>query len=314
MQEWMSRNQDQPDKLALMSKVANQPHGFWFGDWNTDIRTDVDNLLSRAQNYAAAINSYADPAQRKKVLVGLVIYNMYQRDVCSGLSGGGSPAPQAYKNWVDGFTAGIGIRPDLVISIVLEPDALPDMDCMDATQQQIRLDLINYAVQALAAAPNVYTFLDAGNSAWTVADPQHPAWNSVQVMADRLARAGISRAYGFSANVSGFEYLSPTLVYTNDLYETLRTAYSIQIGGATIDTARNGRGPLQDNSTPYPWCNPPGRALGDRPQFELRYKFPILLFWWKPPGESDGGCRPGEPDGGTFMPDYVLGLSSKALW
>ncbi len=38
------------------------------------------------------------------------------------------------------------------------------------------------------------------------------------------------------------------------------------------------------------------------------------LLWVKPPGESDGTCRPGEPSAGTFWVDYALGLAHAAGW
>jgi endoglucanase len=86
-------------------------------------------------------------------------------------------------------------------------------------------------------------YLDAGNSAWVPVD----------VMAARLGAAGIALADGFALNVSNFNATGAELGYGN--------ALSSRVGGRhfVIDTSRNGAGPAST------WCNPDGRALGERP-------------------------------------------------
>ena len=97
--------------------------------------------------------------------------------------------------------------------------------------------------------------------------------------------------------------------------DRLRARGVARTGGArfVIDTSRNGLGP----TAPGEWCNPPGRALGDRPRPPTRAT-PLVdgHLWIKRPGESDGAvqrrpagrrllarvrARPGEagPDGLT---------------
>ncbi len=313
VENWVSQNRLQTEDVAMLKKAADQPHGFWFGNWNLDVQADVNALLARAESYAAKIN--LGSIYQKKVLVGLSIYNRYQRDACSGFSGGGSETPQAYKNWISRFKAGIkNTSSNLIIVVLVEPDSLGEINCLNTSDELTRIELINYAVDSLNEVPNVLVFLDGANSEWPALDNQKPTWTASKIMADRLARAGVKKATGFSANVSGFVFLSQTLVYVTDVYNILKEDYGILVGGVTIDTGRNGRGPLTGSSLKNPWCNPPERALGDRPQFELRYKFPILLYWWKVVLESDGNCREGDPVAGEFYPNYAIGLASRALW
>jgi endoglucanase len=72
-----------------------------------------------------------------------------------------------------------------------------------------------------------------------------------------------------------------------------------------IDTSRNGNGEGED------WCNPPGRALGVAPTADTAGEHADAYLWIKVPGESDGACD-GAPAGGTWMPEYALGLARAA--
>src|SRR4051812_42594127 len=76
--DWVQQNQSRVNDLALMAKITSQPHGFWFGNWNKDIRADVNDLLTRAEAFAASLNAESSPEKVKKVFVGLVLYNRYQ--------------------------------------------------------------------------------------------------------------------------------------------------------------------------------------------------------------------------------------------
>ena len=75
------------------------------------------------------------------------------------------------------------------------------------------------------------------------------------------------------------------------------------------DTSRNGLGPTADNQ----WCNPDGRALGDRPSTQTGLAYVDAFLWVKAPGESDGACA-GAPAAGTWMPEYALGLAQRAAY
>ena len=261
-----------PADALQMDKIATQSVAVWLGNWNSNIQAD-------ANNQSAAITSAG-------AIPVFVAYNIPQRD-CGGLSGGGGATPDAYRTWITGLANGIGVRKAVVI---LEPDALANMGCLSAADQQTRLDLFRFAVATLRAKGQIFVYLDAG----------HSAWQSAATMADRLIRAGVEGANGFSLNVSSFGYTASNTTYGE--------AISSRIGGKhfVIDTSRNGLGPTADNQ----WCNPAGRAIGNRPTAVTGNALVDAYLWIKVPGESDGACN-GYPVSGTWMPEYALGLAQR---
>lgn len=256
-------------------QIASQPTAKWFGGWNANVQADANSLVSAA----AAESSLAT----------LVAYNIPARD-CGSYSAGGASGSDAYRSWIRQFAAGIGQRPAIVI---LEPDALPGMDCLDSDAQSGRLANIADAVSVLASQTKAYVYIDAGNYSWQSAD----------TMADRLSRANIAQATGFSLNVSGYGWTSSSVNYGN--------ALSGKLGGKhfVIDTSRNGNGPTWDNQ----WCNPRGRALGERPTMSPLGSSAYAYLWLKVPGESDGTCN-GGPSAGVWWPEIASELIANARW
>jgi endoglucanase len=271
VEEW---EQSRPADAATLRKLADQPRADWFVE-TRDVRAAVARRVT-------AINA-AD------ALPVLVAYNIPLRD-CHGYSGGGARSPAAYRRWVRGFAAGVGRRRAVV---VLEPDALAQLDCLSPRRRRSRLALVAYAVRVLSAKPQVSVYVDAG----------HSAWQPPRTMASRLARVGISRARGFSLNVANFRRTSTEVAYGR--------AISAQIGGKpfVIDTGRNGAGPPANGE----FCNPPGRALGRRPTGRTGRRLVDAYLWIKPPGESDGECN-GGPPAGAWWPEYALELARQARW
>lgn len=264
-----------PADAPYMEKIAVQSQALWFGGWNADVRGDVH----RAVSTAAAEN--ASPV--------LVAYNIPQRD-CGGYSAGGSNSPAAYRSWIAAFADGIGARRAIVI---LEPDALPGMDCLSAADQQTRSDLLSYAIEKLKSLGATTVYLDAG----------HSRWLSPSAIASRLSAAGIARADGFSLNVSNFHVTSEQIAYGKSVSDLVGGKHYV------IDTSRNGLGAKSDAE----WCNPDGRALGERPTAETGNVLVDAFLWIKRPGESDGACN-GHPAAGVWMPEYALGLAQKAAY
>jgi endoglucanase len=257
-----------------LDKLARNSWAAWFGDWNgPDPAPDVRDLVARARAAGA--------------LPVLVAYDIPSRD-CGGFSAGGAAGADAYRSWIDGF-AGALTGP---AAVVLEPDAVPKLDCLDAAGQASTLALLRYAVQALSAR-GAAVYVDAGNASW-----QPPA-----VIAARLAQAGIGAARGFSLNVSNFDTTGSELAYGH--------AISALVGGKpfVIDTSRNGQGPAPDGA----WCNPPGRGLGQPATALTGDPAADAFLWVKSPGESDGACN-GGPTAGVWWPDYALGLAQRAAF
>lgn len=262
-----------PADAAQLDKIASQPMAKWLGNWNANIAGDVDAATTKM--IAAG------------TLPVFVAYNIPQRD-CGGLSGGNDVGVAAYKTWIDGFAAGIGARRTVVI---LEPDALANMDCLSASDRQTRVSLIAYAVDVLKRSGSTAVYIDAG----------HAHWQSAATMASRLSAAGIANADGFSLNISNFVSDTDNIAYGQQL--------STLVGGKhfVIDSSRNGLGATSDAE----WCNPAGRALGTRPTTTTGIAGLDAFLWIKTPGESDGACN-GGPASGTWWPEYALGLAQRA--
>src|SRR5207244_10503436 len=125
-----------------------------------------------------------------------VAYNIPGRD-CGSYSAGGAGGGDAYRTWIRDFAGGIGGRSAIVI---LEPDALAGMDCLNATARQERLTLMRDAVQALKQQ-KASVYIDAGNA----------RWRSPEEMAARLKQAGIAQADGFALNVSNLQSTSTNI-------------------------------------------------------------------------------------------------------
>jgi endoglucanase len=264
-----------PADAAQMDKIAAQPEADWFGGWSGPVQQAVDTRVSTIAARGA--------------LPVLVAYDIPLRD-CSSYSGGGAGSPEAYRTWIRAFAAGIGARPAVVI---LEPDALAGLDCLSAADRQTRFALLRDAVSVLASHPGVSVYLDGG----------HSGWHTAGDIAGRLEQAGIDQAQGFALNVSNFGATASETQYGD--------AVSALTGGKhfVVDTSRNGRGPTPDAQ----WCNPSGRALGDRPTAATGDPLADAYLWIKHPGESDGACN-GGPGAGEWWADYALGLAQRAAY
>lgn len=262
-----------PVTKRVMTRLAGTPTSTWFGNWNSNVQSDVNAIV------AAAANVNQIPV--------LVAYNIPGRD-CGSYSAGGAGDSAAYLNWVNSFGAGIGNRPAIVI---LEPDALAQMDCLSSTAQAARYQMLSNAITSLKTHSGTRVYVDGGNATWIAAAE----------MSNRLKTAGISAADGFSLNVSNF-------ITTAD-----STAYGKKVSAATgnkhfvIDTSRNGNGASSE------WCNPSGRALGVTPTNKTGDALTDYFLWIKVPGESDGTCN-GGPSAGTWWPSYAQDLALRAGW
>jgi endoglucanase len=225
----------------------------------------------------ATVRREVAAAQAAGAVPVLVTYNVPGRD-CGGYSAGGVGSSAEYLRWVQAVAAGIGSA-DAVV--VVEPDALAQL-CGDPAE---RLAVLRSAVDLLEANPGTRTYLDAGNATWVGAP----------TMAERLRVAGATAADGFALNVSNFETTGDNVAYGQQV--------SALLGGAhfVVDTSRNGNGPGTD------WCNPAGRALGERPTAQTGQPRVDAYLWVKRPGESDGTCN-GGPAAGTFWDSYAIGL------
>ena len=264
--KWVRDHPNDPLAGPIKTSIATKPGARWFGNWDTDVRTAVDEYT-----YAA------DVADKLPVLV---TYNIPGRD-CGGESTGGAGGPQAYRDWISAFADGIGGKPAIVI---IEPDALAQLDCLSGQAYTDRVDLLKYAsTQFAQKAPNTWAYMDGGNATWIPA----------ATMATRLKSVGVQSIHGFALNVSNFYTTADSTTYGKAVDAAL--GYTAPF---VVDSSRNGAG----HGTPDDklWCNPPKRKLGATSQLGGG---PEMQLWIKVPGDSDGSCGYGNGiSAGTFDP------------
>ncbi len=259
-----------PQDAALVQQIADKPVARWLGGWVTDIGREVDNAVSTIT--------------RSGALPVFVAYNIPGRD-CGLYSAGGANGANAYRSWIRAFANGIRGRQAIVI---LEPDALPGMDCLAPAQRAERIALMREAVQVLKAQ-KALVYIDAG----------HSQWHSAEAMATRLRQVDIAQADGFSLNVSNYQATAANIAYGERLSKLVDGKHYI------IDTSRNGMG----NATA--WCNPRGQALGVAPTTNTGHPLVDAFLWIKQPGESDGTCQ-GGPQAGSWWNEIAVELSRAA--
>ena len=259
-----------PQDAELIARIASQPSARWLGGWVGDIAREVDNAVSTITRAGA--------------LPVFVAYNIPGRD-CGQYSAGGAKGSDAYRRWIRSFAQGLRGRQALV---VLEPDALAGMDCLNAEGQKDRMALLADAVQVLKKN-RASVYIDAG----------HARWHPPEQMAPRLKQADIADADGFSLNVSNYIDNSANLAFGEKLSKLVGGKHFI------IDTSRNGLGNAAD------WCNPRGQALGVSPTTNTGHPLVDAFLWIKQPGESDGNCK-GGPSAGSWWTEIALELSRAA--
>lgn len=112
---------------------------------------------------------------RKRQLVGLVLYNLPDRDCSGGQSGGelnlDEDGLELYKHsFVDPYAKALAAAPDLTFAVIVEPDSLGNA----VTNQGVEFcktatpgyeEGIAYAIAKLQS-PNVALYIDAAHGGW----------------------------------------------------------------------------------------------------------------------------------------------------
>ncbi|WHT21101.1 glycoside hydrolase family 6 protein [Crossiella sp. CA-258035] len=272
---WVRANKGDGRAHVINERIAAQPMARWIAG-DGDIR--------------GWLGAYIRAAEKEDQLPVVVPYNIPQRD-CGSHSAGGAGSVENYRKWVEMVADTIGKTPALV---VLEPDALIHLSCLDPTGKQERLRMLSEAVATLSQrAPNAWTYLDGGDG----------RYNPPGTLAQRLIDAGVSGARGFAVNVSNFNTTAEAISYGRQV----QAAVSARGGGKpgfVIDVSRNGNGSNGE------WCNPPGRKIGQSPAVDgSNPQTPDALLWIKQPGASDGDCGTGKgTTSGAFVPELAISL------
>lgn len=261
---------------AKLAAIADHPTARW-------LTGAADDPQVAAQIVQAAASQGTVPV--------FVLYNLPQRDAGTGHSAGGAGNAAAYTAWADRIAHVLDSHHAIVI---VEPDGLAAVadHRLSGDAAAERLATLRKTVTTLAANPDLFVYLDAGN----------PGWTSPKDMAALLEAAGVGKARGISVNVANFYTDQDSARYGNAITAvTGRT-------GVIVDSSRNGSGPAPTDS--LSWCNPPGRALGRTPAIAPDDAPVQAWLWIKQPGDSDGTCHPGEPPAGQWWREYALGLAA----
>lgn len=200
---------ERPYEARLLAHIAAYSQASWFGDWNGNVRRDVDASVDRARGD----------------LPVLVAYNIPQRD-CGQWSAGGAGDGDDYREWMRSFAKGIGDREAVVI---LEPDALAAMECLTPEARARRIELLRDAIDILKSESGASVYLDAG----------HPRWHDAEEMARRIQEVG-GLLDGFALNVSNTHATELNIAYGEEISRLTGGLHFV------IDTSRNGRGAPAD--------------------------------------------------------------------
>ena len=284
----------------LMMKIARNPQTKRFGSWTEAPRYEVSAYLRRME--------LADPG----AMTFLYAYR-FPHEGCAakrrswrgkyrrGYDAGGLHGAHAYREWIRAFAEGIGRHR---VAVWLEPDGIGTLECLTRRGRRIRYGLYRYAISQLAKQPNTAIYLDGSASDWLEA----------RDAAARLRRAGVMhpRVRGFFLNATHYDWTAKNVRYGDRIVRML--------GGGkryVVSTAVNGRGPYRLRRPKRYYneqrCNPPGRALGPEPTVRTASRFADGYIWIGDPGRSGGTCH-GGPPGGTWWPEYALGLAARAGW
>ncbi|MFW7379671.1 MAG: glycoside hydrolase family 6 protein [Oligoflexus sp.] len=256
------------DTSAALDYLAKQPAAVWFGGWSGPIRQAVAKEVEKAE--ASQTHLVAVP------------YNVPYRD-CGQYSSGGLKA-DSYRQWIDDFAAGLGQHKAVII---LEPDAIPLINCLSAQAKEERWQLLHFALETFKSKTQALVYMDIGHGNWVPAG----------ILEGRLREIGIDKADGFAINTSNYQSTEDSVAFGKKLIHRFPGKSFV------IDTSRNGFGPSDDNA----WCNPRGRATGYPPQVVQDEPGLDAYLWIKRPGESDGECN-GGPKAGHFWPEIATEL------
>ncbi|KAI9166353.1 1,4-beta-D-glucan cellobiohydrolase CEL6B [Paramyrothecium foliicola] len=280
-----------------------------------------------------------------KQIVGLVLYDLPDRDCSAGESAGeltGRDGLRRYKDeYVNAWYDRLRQATDLTFAVAVEPDAIGNMVtnqhvpfCAEA--QPIQEEGIAYAIKKLQL-PNVNLYLDASHGGWLGWPDNLPlgmCWDfyelttltklAAQQFAKILRLAGDkAKIRGFATNVSNYnpfkavireDYTEWSPSWDEDHYTQSLAVELEKEGLPTKFIVDQGRVHLPGARKEWgEWCNVNPAGLGSPERTETDNPHVDALVWIKPPGESDGRCGlAGAPAAGAWFNDYTVMLVENA--
>jgi len=284
----------------IVAKVARYPTPTWLA--STSASKLVPKVLAQVTEQMQKTG--------KKILTSFIIYNLPNRD-CSAIASRGELGIEhlgVYKEWIDEIAGYFAAHEGPIVAII-EPDALGNMVsnsnselCKEAFDTQ--MEALVYAITKLNL-PNVGVYQDVAQVGWL-------GWGGnmrllIPILEDLLKKVGPGVLRGFSSNISNNQPLvkpdppertlngnssQSEYEYSINVREALRKVGMVGFGWV-VDTSRNGVPNLKTRGEN--WCNIKGAGIGRRPE-AAPADLPELdaVYWFKPPGESDGSDRVGQ--------------------
>ncbi|MCF6470920.1 cellobiohydrolase [Nonomuraea sp. MG754425] len=207
------------------AKAAAEPGGSAVANTSTAVWMDRIAAIAGSSS-AMGLRAHLDEAVRQDAANGsaplsiqIVIYNLPNRD-CSALASNGEllisqDGFNRYKaEYIDPIAAMMreSAYANLRIVTIIEPDSLPNLvtnlnsfdKCREANGAGGYRDGVRYALNALHAIPNVYTYVDAAHHAWLGWDSNFAP--SVNLFYETVAgtTAGVDSVDGFIVNTANY--------------------------------------------------------------------------------------------------------------
>lgn len=199
---------------TLLARIALQPRMTWFGPWISD-----GSAEATAQQY---IDNQT--GGNPDVLAQIAIFRVDPWEAAACPHAPNAAQQTSYRNWIEGFAAGIGSSR---VALVLQPD-LPFALCAP-NHGRAALALVRYAAQVFGALPNTTVYIDVG-----AAD-----WPTVKQAASLLRSAGVTYARGFALNATHYDSNDSELQFGAHVSSALARA-GLPGKHFVINTAENG--------------------------------------------------------------------------
>lgn len=291
----------------------------------------VSNIASLRNIDAAITAARAEKeATGEDQVVGLVLYNLPDRDCSAGESAGelnGREGLERYKtDYIAPYAEKVSAATDLTFAIVLEPDSLANLvtnlgveACAEAAP--LYEEGIAHAISSLQF-DNVHLYLDAAHGGWLGWDDNLAP--TAEIFAKVVAKAGNNtKIRGFSTNVSNYNPYSATVrenftewsnSWDEDHYAQSLTPHLEEAGLPARFIIDQGRVALPGSREEWgDWCNVAPSGFGIKPGTAVNNTNVDSIVWVKPGGESDGECGlEGAPRAGQWFDEYVQQLVENA--
>jgi cellulose 1,4-beta-cellobiosidase len=269
-------------------------------------------------------------ASGESQVLGLVLYNLPDRDCSAGESAGelsGAAGLERYKaEYVDAWAERLSAASDLTFAVVIEPDAIGNMVTNQAIElcaaaKPLQEEGIAYALSQLQQT-NVYLYIDASHGGWLGWADNLPL-AAAQFKKIVSAAGNDTKIRGFATNVSNY---NPFVAEVRENYTEYspswdETHYTSSLAPFFEEEGLPSRFIVDQSRVHLPgarkewgeWCNVSPAGLG-RPQgTDTENEYVDSLVWIKPPGESDGACGlEGAPAAGVWFDEYVQMLVENA--